>query len=445
MRCWMSSGVHGRMIVPLQDLKARGPELLPLPLTERASLLPLRAMLDSRPEIPGVTRELPGSGRSSARGRVGLPSRPRVLMVSGEAPPLCGGVGDSTYQLLREMAALRPSWRWFWLSRRPRWNSPPIARLGQITLLRPAFGWGEGSVRLSEAVARLCRADVVHVQDEEYSFAHTRAACRIAAAARAPVVATLHEFHIGTPGTAHTAELASRARVVVANDRRTAERCGEHAGREPDHVLWSPNTIQPPGPGAEARRQPGLVATFGFINRLKRLDVAYEGLALLRARRPDIRWKIVGPFEPEGNPDHAGLARRLGGDWVTFTGGLPESDVRSRLAEARVMILPFSDGASTRRGTLQVAWAFGMPVITTPPPADEPMIVDGRNCRLVREQTPEAWAEAVGSVLDDPALEARLREGSLATARAFSVARQAARYIDIYESLAAQPQPAPAR
>ena len=406
------------------------------------SVFHLRGLQESRPEVPGPTRRPASSEGSSVKvSRPGLPRRPRILMVSGEAPPLCGGVSDSTHQLLREMAALRPTWRWLWLSRRPRWNSAPIVQLGPITLLRPAFGWGEGSTRFSETIARLCRADLVHVQDEEYSYAHTRAACRIAAASRAPIVATLHEFHLDGAGLAHTIELARSARVVVANDRRTADRCREHAGREPDHVLWSANTIRPPEAGSDIRRQPGLITTFGFINRLKQLDVAYDGLASLRARRPDLRWKIIGPFEPQDKPDHAGLARRLGGDWVTFTGGLPEWGVRSRLAESRLMILPFADGASTRRGTLQVAWAFGLPVVTTPPPADEPSIVDGYNCRLVREATPQAWARAIGGILDDPALEARLREGSLATARSFSVARQAAHYVEMYESLLAQPAP----
>ena len=413
-------------------------------MPDLSSVFHFRGLLESRPELPGSTRIRPSSvmGGGVVRG-VGLPRRPRILMVSGEAPPLCGGVSDSTHQLLRELAALRPGWRWLWLSRRPRWNSAPITHLGPITLLRPAFGWGEGSTRFSEAVARLCRADVVHVQDEEYSYAHGRAACRIAAAARAPVVTTLHEFHTSGPGMARTVELARRSDVVVANDRRPAAGCLAQAGRTADRILWSANTIRPPEPGGDIRRQPGLVATFGFINRLKQFDVVHAGLDLLRDRRPDLRWKIIGPFEPENENDHAGLARRLGGDWVTFTGGLPEAGVRSRLAEARMMILPYSDGASTRRGTLQVAWAFGMPVITTPPPAEEPMIVDGRNCLLVREATPRAWAEAIGRVLDDPALDARLREGSLATARAFSVARQAAHYVDIYESLLGQPAQRP--
>jgi glycosyltransferase involved in cell wall biosynthesis len=370
----------------------------------------------------------------------------RVLMVSGEAPPLCGGVADSTHQVLRELAALRPNWRLFWLSRRPRWSHSPVARLGPITLLRPAFGWGERSIRLCESVARHCRPDVVHVQDEEYSYAHSDAACRVAAAAGAPTVATLHEFHVDGRGVAHTIELARRAAVVVANDRRTAERCERYAGRAPDHVLWSARTIAPPdaGPGAAARRQPGLVATFGFIHRLKRLEVVHEALRRLRADRPELRWEIIGPFEPGTNPEHAALARTLAGDWVTFTGGLPESEVRSRLAGARLMALPFADGASTRRGTLQVAWAFGLPVVTTPPPSSEPAIVDGGNCALVDADSPDAWARAIARVLDDPAFEERVREGSLATARAFSAARQAASYAEMYEALLAPPPPRPA-
>ena len=410
---------------------------MPCPsVPEFLSIFHLRSLLAPPPVVADWPRYRPASGsgsgpiRSSGRDR-----RTRVLMVSGEAPPLCGGVGDSTHQLLREMAALRPGWRWLWLSRRPRWKSAPIAKLGPITLLRPAFGWGSTSTRASEVVARLCRADLVHVQEEEYSYAHGDAAWRIAAAARAPIVSTIHELHRDGPGVSHTVRLARRSDVVVANDRRTAERCGDCAGRPADHILWSANTIRPPEPGARIDRRPGAITTFGFINRLKQLDVVHAGLGLLRDGRPDLSWKIIGPFEPRAVDHHAGLARRLGDDWVTFTGGLPEAGVRSSLAESRLMILPYSDGASTRRGTLQVAWAFGMPVITTPPPSAEPMIEDGRNCLLVRDASPRAWADAIARVLDDPALEARLREGSLATARAFSVSRQAARYIEIYESL----------
>ena len=102
------------------------------------------------------------------------------------------------------------------------------------------------------------------------------------------------------------------------------------------------------------------------------------------------------------------------------------------------MPLPFADGASLRRTTLQAAWAFGLPVVTTPPDRPTDAIADGENCVLVREPTPEAWAEALGRVLTDHALAGRLRAGSLAAAERFSWARLAAAHVEIYEGLLAR-------
>jgi D-inositol-3-phosphate glycosyltransferase len=99
------------------------------------------------------------------------------------------------------------------------------------------------------------------------------------------------------------------------------------------------------------------------------------------------------------------------------------------------MLLPFADGASLRRTTLHAAWAFGIPAITTPPPCTEPEIADGINCLLVREPTPEAWADAIARLLDDPVLESRLSEGGRAAAAAYGWPELARRHLALYDRL----------
>ena len=99
------------------------------------------------------------------------------------------------------------------------------------------------------------------------------------------------------------------------------------------------------------------------------------------------------------------------------------------------MLLPFADGASLRRTTLHIAWAFGIPVITTPPPYDQPEIVDGENCLLVREPTPDAWAEALSRLVGDPALEARLSEGGRRAAEVYGWPELARRHLALYDRL----------
>lgn len=366
--------------------------------------------------------------------------RRRILMVSGSAPPVPDGVGDCTDRLICELARLRPGWAWYWLCRRPRWFHSPVVRRDGLTLLRPSHTWSPRGVRLVTAVARGLGPDLIHVQEQIHSFFETDAACRVADVATSagiPLVTTLHEYHTELPSVRFTSELVERSSAVIANDPRNAERCLAETGRAPDHRWWSGGTVRPLEPGSRPETVPGRLTTFGFIGGLKSLDVVGQALRLVRSESPEVHWKIVGPFRPESDRNHAELARGLGTVGVEFTGGFSVRDpaLKSLLAESEIMLLPYLDGASERRSTLHVAWAYGLPVLTTPPPTANDAIRDGENCLLVREPTAEAWAAAVRRVRADGALSDRLRRGSLASADRFSWARLAGLHLGLYDRL----------
>jgi len=364
--------------------------------------------------------------------------RPRVLMVSGNAPPVIDGVGDFTDRLLSELVRQRPGWRWVWLCRRPRWFHAPAASRGGVTLLRPGHAWGRVGRASAAWAVRAVRPDLVHVQEQIHAFHETAAAARIGAAAKAAgaaLVTTLHEYHVELPSVRHTTDLVRRSDFVIANDPRNADRCRAESGREVDAVWWSGTNVLPPAPADRPATRPGLVTTFGLLNGLKSLDLVTDALRLLRPEFPDLFWKIVGPFDPATDPTHAEVARRVGTAGLAFTGAVPFADLPALLAESEVMLLPYADGASERRTTLQAAWALGLPVVTTPPPTAATCVVDGDNALLVREPTAAAWATALRRVLTDPALAARLRAGSLRTADRFSWRRLAENHLEVYERL----------
>jgi len=364
-------------------------------------------------------------------------------MVSGNAPPVLDGVGDCTDRLVAELARQRPAWRWLWLCRRPRWFHPPLEARGGVTLLRPGYGWGGSGARAAAAVARALRPDLVHVQEQTHSFFETDAAVRVADAARragARVVTTLHEYHVERPSVRHTTALVGRSDFVIANDPRNADRCRAEAGREVDALWWSGGTVLPPAP-AEYRppTRPWVFTTFGFITGLKALGPVAEALRRLRPEFPGLLWRVIGPFDPAGDPRHAEVAREVGGEGVEFTGGFAASDprLRSLLAESGPMLLPFTDGASERRTSLHAAWAFGLPALTTPPPTARTAVADGVNCLLVREPTADAWAAAIRRVLCEPGLADRIRAGGLAAADHYSWPRLAGLHLDAYDALLA--------
>ncbi len=356
-------------------------------------------------------------------------------MVSGNAPPSLDGVGDATCGLIRALVELRPGWEWFWIARRPRWFHSPWVPDRGFRLIRPHHGWGETGKRLTSGLVRWLRPSIVHIQDQIHSFHESDAAVRIAMAAPCPVVTTLHEYHVELPSVRYTDALVNASTIVIANDARTADRCADRTRREPDYRWWSGSGIPPIDPNVDVKPIPGLVVTFGFLNAVKAMGRAFEALKLARTTRPWVRWRIIGPFEPATNAHHAALVEQIQADWVTFEGRVDSPELRARLGEASVMLLPFEDGASPRRSTLQAAWSCGLPVATTPPTIPEPSIVDGRNALLFREPTAEDWAEGLGRILDNPDLADRLRVGSLEAAEQFGHSRLAELHIALYESL----------
>jgi glycosyltransferase involved in cell wall biosynthesis len=342
--------------------------------------------------------------------------------------------------LIEHLAAARPEWLWTWLARRPRWFHSPIVEGRGYRLVRPVHTWLGPTRGLAPFTVRSLRPSIVHIQEQIHSYFQSDAAILLARSTRVPVVTTLHEYHVELESVSHTTALVRISDVVIANDSRNAERSRTEAGREPDALLWSGNTVPPPEPDWGVRRRPGLVATFGFVNALKSLGWVFGAIESLRSSGDEtLAWRVVGPFHPDSDAGHAELARTMSRPWVEFTGGAHARDrkLRTWLAEAEIMALPYADGASMRRTTLHAAWALGIPVVTTPPPHDEPAIVDGRNCLLVRTADPNAWADAIRAIRSDARLAERLRQGGLETADRYGWPELARRHLSLYDHLLA--------
>jgi glycosyltransferase involved in cell wall biosynthesis len=365
-------------------------------------------------------------------------TRRRIVMISGNAPPMMDGVGDHTAALMEELARQRPEWDWTWVSRRPRWLHSPLVHGKGYRLLRPVHTWLGPSAGLAIGTVRGLKPDLLHFQEQIHSWFESDIAVRLARAVDAPVVTTLHEYHVELSSVVHTTALVHESDRVIANDQRNAARCRSEAGRDLDDVLWSGCTVVPAEPLENASPEPGVVLTFGFLNALKSMQVVHDAIESLRqAGSPNLIWRVVGPFQPESNPQHAELKDRIGKEWVRFEGGYSVRDpqLRRLLSSARVMLLPFADGASMRRSTLQAAWALGIPVITTPSSYHEAAIVHEGNCLLVPVDDRQAWAQAIVSVLQNATLADQLRRGGLETAQTYSWPALAERHLRIYDEL----------
>jgi glycosyltransferase involved in cell wall biosynthesis len=153
--------------------------------------------------------------------------------------------------------------------------------------------------------------------------------------------------------------------------------------------------------------------TFLMIARLLRDKGVYEyveAARLVKREKPDARFVLVGPFDP--NP--AAVKPHEVEAWVRE--GLIEyrgavDDVRPQIAACHVFVLP-SYREGTPRTVLE-AMAMGRPVITTDVPGCRETLVDGANGLLVPARDPSALADAARTLATDAELRGKMAARSL--------------------------------
>lgn len=152
-----------------------------------------------------------------------------------------------------------------------------------------------------------------------------------------------------------------------------------------------------------------VVVCSGYFDLADDLEWLVEFLAALRQRSPQVGVLVVG-----GGAGRTKLAsmieRRALGDWVVQTPGfVPFDDMPRWLASCEVSAMPLRDTPRNRSKsslTAMESMACGLPIVTHPV-GDMPWIV-GEGGVVVREDSPCAFAEAVATLVTDPARRARL-------------------------------------
>jgi glycosyltransferase involved in cell wall biosynthesis len=82
--------------------------------------------------------------------------------------------------------------------------------------------------------------------------------------------------------------------------------------------------------------------------------------------------------------------------------------VSAHLAACDVLVQPYEDGASTRRGSLMAGVALGRPTVTNRGRHTEALWSEERPVQLTDSSAPHAFASAVTKLLADAPLRERL-------------------------------------
>lgn len=179
-----------------------------------------------------------------------------------------------------------------------------------------------------------------------------------------------------------------------------------------------------------------VVVVVSRLHRLKGIEHFLEAAVLVRRRFPETRFLIVGETSPNERAYQSVLARlaeRLGvADRIVFAG--LRTDVPDLLASATVSVMPSLNEALSN--VLLESMAAGVPVVATRVGGTPEAIEDGVNGLLVPPADPVALANAVGSLLADRSLAARLgRAGRQRVSEKFSMERMVHETEQLYHSL----------
>jgi glycosyltransferase involved in cell wall biosynthesis len=209
---------------------------------------------------------------------------------------------------------------------------------------------------------------------------------------------------------------------------------------------YSPNHIEI----AEVRESLGvrephcLLGYFGFLHQSKGADTLVRALAKLDEGTHLV---FIGGRTGTSDSDNTrAFYDRLTSliaeldleDRVHWTGFMSETRVSTYLHAADVMVMPYRDGVSLRRGTLMAVLAHGRPLITTRPATPTPELDHGQNVWFVPVDDEVTLAEAIGTLAADPALRARLGEEAAQVADLFTWDKIAARTAAFYNELLAR-------
>ena len=203
-------------------------------------------------------------------------------------------------------------------------------------------------------------------------------------------------------------------------------------------------TVFRPHDRAEVRAALGLPAEAlvllfaGRIQPLKAPDVLLRAVAVLLERSPHLRHRLVVPVV--GGPSGSGLDRptslasladELGiSDVVRFVPPVAQSDLARWYAAATAVVVPsYNESFGLVAAEAQ---ACGTPVVAAAVGGLTTVVRDGHSGLLVDGHGAEAWADALGRVVEDDALRARLADGAVVQAREFSWEATADRSLEVY-------------
>ncbi len=382
----------------------------------------------------------------------------RILFITGEYPPMQGGVADYTRALARALAAAGQEVGILTSAQ----AAPPPDDPG-IRVFPHIESWGWGLWDALDAFMADWQPDVVHIQYQTAAFAMHPALNLWAwrpwsQRPRALTAVTFHDLLV--PYLFPKAHWLGLRRWVVHTLARTfdiaiatnPEDTAQLRAQRPDVVEIPIGSNIPDAPPADFERgawrarwgvpaDAALLCYFGFLNASKGGEMLADVLGELVDRGQNAHLLMIGGRVGASDPTNyaylqkveARIAARGLTKRVHWTDHISGEQVSAAFHISDICLLPYQDGASYRRGSFMAALAHGMAIVTTPPQAPYPDLVSGETLLFAPPDDARAMTNAVERILLNGKLRQRLSENARALSRKFGWDAIAAAHLRAYD------------
>jgi glycosyltransferase involved in cell wall biosynthesis len=308
---------------------------------------------------------------------------------------------------------------------------------------------------LGPGLTRRLRALDLDVFHAHHPFLLGASARRLARASGRPFVFTYHTLYdryahyvplLPRPMVARgairwSAGFADTADLVLAPSDFVARRLRAQGVRRPIEVLPTGIDLDRfrPGDRADARRTLRLAADdrvllyVGRLDREKNLEFLLEAIA--RVRVPRVRLLLVGRGTQAAALRRAAEARGVA-DRVDLRGGSPPDGLPAYYRAADAFV--FASTTETQGLAVLEAMACGLPVVAVRATGIEEVVAEGVSGLLVPE-APAVFGDAVGQILIDRDLAAKLAIGARDAALPFESTALVRRLVALYRWARGEP------
>lgn len=344
----------------------------------------------------------------------------RIGIITGEYPPMQGGVG--AYSAILAQTLAQQGHDVYVFSTHKAQNHDK-----RVHLTNTLQHWRPLSVMAVKNWAKKHHLQVVSLQFETAAYSMSPWVHFLPDILKPiPVVTTFHDLLVPYlfPKAGKIREwivkrLANASTGIIATNHEDMQQMAQHpkAALIPigSNILTTlPKDYNRSAWRAKAGVEPDgyLIAHFGFVNHSKGLETLLQTLAKLRHDNLPFQLVMIGGRTGTSDPTNATYAREIDQmiqnmgltPHIHWTDFVTDHEVTAYLKASDLVVLPFRDGASYRRGSLMAAIQHGCAIITTTPRVDIPAFRHAENMLLFKPEDPKALVRLIKQVITTPPL-----------------------------------------